>query len=194
MFKESITYVLFRSGCWAGSVKEWVVFILFPFILYALQCMSYLSVERDQWLTACYHWVVMLWFWYSIESSRDLSVLISVICCSDLKFFDDFWYKVNEIQENKVRMLLDRTLISPPFSLTFQAFIYSSSPMFLDAFLTLRSASFPLCGQGLILFLYLSHPLLLSFWFSFSVIIFPAVSRLLLFLYQPQHPQPLNPG
>ena len=137
---------------------------------------------------------IVLWFWYLIESSRDLSVLISVICCSDLKFFDDFWYKVNEIQENKVRMLLDRTLISPPFSLTFQAFIYSSSPMFLDAFLTLRSASFPLCGQGLILFLYLSHPLLLSFWFSFSVIIFPAVSRLLLFLYQPQHPQPLNPG
>ena len=48
MFKESITYVLFRYSGWAGSVKEWVVFILFPFILYALQCMSYLSVERDQ--------------------------------------------------------------------------------------------------------------------------------------------------
>ena len=48
MFKESITYVLFRFGSRAGSVKEWVVFILFPFILYALQCMSHLSVERDQ--------------------------------------------------------------------------------------------------------------------------------------------------
>lgn len=48
MFKESITYVLFRFGSRAGSVKEWVVFILLPFVLYALQCMSHLSVERDQ--------------------------------------------------------------------------------------------------------------------------------------------------
>ena len=118
----------------AGSVKEWVVFILFPFILYALQCMSYLSVERDQWLTACYHWVVMLWFWYSIESSRDLSVLISVICCSDLKFFDDFWYKVNEIQENDA--CGQNLNLSLSFSLTFRSFTYSSSPTFFDAFLT----------------------------------------------------------
>ena len=54
---------------------------------------------------------IVLWFWYLIESSTDLSVLISVICCSDLTFFDDFWYKVNEIQENKVQMLWDKTLI-----------------------------------------------------------------------------------
>ena len=146
MFKESITYVLFRFGSRAGSVKEWVVFILFPFILYALQCMSHLSVERDQWLTACYRWVVVLSFWYSIESSRDLSVLISVICCSDLTFFDDFWYKVNEIQENKVQMLLDRALIISSLLSDFPAIYLLSSPMFLDAFVTLMSASFLLCG------------------------------------------------
>lgn len=31
----------------AGSVKKWIVCILFPFIHCALQCVSYLSGERD---------------------------------------------------------------------------------------------------------------------------------------------------
>ena len=88
----------------------------------------------------------MLSFWYSIESSRDLSALISVICCSDLTFFDDFWYKVNEIQENKVQMLLDGDLIIYSLLSDFPAIYLLSSPMFLDAFVTLMSASFLLFG------------------------------------------------
>lgn len=45
--------------CRAGSVKTWIVFILlYSSIHYALQCMSYLSVIRDQCLTICYYLVV----------------------------------------------------------------------------------------------------------------------------------------
>ena len=160
--------------------------------------MSYLSVERDQWLTACYHWVVVLWFWYLIESSRDLSVLISVICYSDLTFFDDFWYKVNEIQENKVQMLLDKALVYllPCLWLSSHLFTHLVSCSWMPFWLLClphclmwsRFISFPLSLTSLES-LHLAEPSLI-----FSVIIFPAVSGLLLFLYQSQHPQPVSTG
>ena len=74
-------------------------------------------------------------------------------------------------------MLLDKNLNLPLYllSLTFLSFIYSSCPVFLDAFLThiclipavwSRPISFPVS-----LTTFASFPLAEPFWFSFSVII-----------------------
>ena len=122
----------FGSGCLCKGMDCFYFISIHP--LY-IQYMTYLSVESDQRLTACYHWVVMLWFWYLIKSSRGSWVYLFLWFAAVMShFFNVFWYKVNEIQENDA--CGQNLNLSLSFSLTFQSFTYSSSPMFSSTFLT----------------------------------------------------------